>query len=178
MEKNFFTLRRNLEVLERDHVQELSTLQQCLREFGSQLCSLCGASTAQEANVQIVDAKDEKLASAANSTESHRSASSDDHASHADSLETIPVTVQKGSFLNDQTSILESWSSGRDEGEDKFGFEEEGAIEMRPLSRKGNQYLRNSESEEFEDDIEDDGFLCETCGSPTTNGMRVCDLCI
>ncbi|KAG0628802.1 hypothetical protein M758_1G054100 [Ceratodon purpureus] len=189
VELNVVALRRKLEVLERDHVEEMSTLQQCLREFGSQLCSLCGASTALEAikdshNVQVGNDREEdvqdKLALGASSTgvtESHSSALSDDNASDADSLVTIPVTILKGS-LKDQTSVLESWSSGKDEGEDNLGFDEDGGIEMRILSRKGYQYLRNSESEEFEDDIEDDEFLCETCGLPATNGMRVCDLCI
>jgi hypothetical protein len=190
VEQNVLALRRKLDVLQRDHVEEMSTLQQCLREFGSQLCSLCGASTALEGikdshNVQIGDAGGEdvpdKLAEVAKSArvpESCSSALSDDNASDADSLVSVAVTIQKGSNLKDQTSVLDSWSSGKDEGEDHLGFEEEGGIEMRTLSRKGYQYLRNSDSEEFEDDIEDDEFLCETCGLPATNGMRVCDLCI
>lgn len=181
-----YALRRKLDVLQRDHVEEMSTLQQCLREFGSQLCSLCGASTTLEGikdghYVQIGDAIEpvgkDKLVEDPKSigtSESCSSAGSEDNKSDADSLVSVAVTIQKGSTLADRTSVLESWSSGKDEGEDHLGFEEGGGIEMRTLRRKGYQYLRDLEAEEFEDDE----FLCETCGLPATNGMRVCDLCI
>jgi hypothetical protein len=39
----------------------------------------------------------------------------------------------------------------------------------------GFQFLQNLDIEQFDDN---DEFLCETCGEPATNSMRICDSCI
>lgn len=187
-EQKVRALRSQLSVTQRDHVEELSTLQQCLREFGSQICSLCGGSTTPEGkknrthHVQTRDASDEdvkeKLVEGAKSpgvSESCGNVSNNDSISDSESLVSVAVTIQKGPVVKDKTSVLDTdWSSGNDEAENYLGFDGDGGIEMRTLSMKGYQYLRN---EEAEDDIDDDEFLCETCGKPATNGMRVCDWC-
>lgn len=180
-EQNARALRKQLGVVQKDHVEELSTLQQCLREFGSQICSLCGASTALEDKEQARGATDEnvKADQASRPTMSESCCStSNDTVSDSDSLVTVAVTIQKpGSLPEDKTSVLDTWSSGNDEGESHLEIDEDGGIEMRTISMKGYQYLQNEDGEDFECDIDDDEFLCESCGMPAKNGMRVCDWC-
>jgi len=110
-------------------------------------------------------------------SESCSNVSNDYSVSDSDSLVTVSVTIQKGSVLEDKSSVLDNWSSGNDEVESHLGFDGDGGIEMRTLSMKGYQYLKNEEADDFDTDIDDDEFLCETCGKPATNGMRVCDSC-
>lgn len=173
-------LRKQLGVVQQDHVEELSTLQQCLREFGSQICSRCGASTAPEEN----DSQPEKARGAADENVKANKAvsesccsTSNDTVSDSDSMVTVAVEIQKGSLYADKTSVLDTWSSGNDEYESHLEMDEEGGIEMRTISMKGYQYLQNEDCEDFECDIDDDEFLCESCGRPAKNGMRVCDWC-
>lgn len=103
----------------------------------------------------------------------------DSWGSNTDSWTTAAVVMQE----LDKKSVLDSWSSGKDEVDDDVEIEDEEADAQSSDSRRIEyQQLQTSEVE-FEDDVvddhdADDEFLCETCGQPATNGLRVCDACI
>ncbi|CAN5953645.1 unnamed protein product [Sphagnum jensenii] len=77
-------------------------------------------------------------------------------------------------------SVVESWSCGEqiaeededDDEEDTMSFTTAPAFFRHSI---GFQFLQNLDIEQFDDN---DEFLCETCGEPATNSMRICDSCI
>jgi hypothetical protein len=78
-------------------------------------------------------------------------------------------------------TVVESWSCGEqipeedeedDVDEDTMSFTTAPAFFRHSI---GFQFLRNLDIEQFDDN---DEFLCETCGEPATNSMRICDSCI
>lgn len=84
------------------------------------------------------------------------------------------------SDVSEGTCVYESWDAGAGmyrKGDPDSEFEEdyhETAAPSVRFSRAQYQDLTNLEID-FE---EDDEFLCEQCGEPATNGMRVCDSCV
>jgi hypothetical protein len=78
-------------------------------------------------------------------------------------------------------TVVESWSCVEqiaedededDDEEDTMSFTTAPAFFRHSI---GFQFLQNLDMEQFDDN---DEFLCETCGEPATNSMRICDSCI
>ncbi|KAH9577047.1 hypothetical protein CY35_01G194100 [Sphagnum magellanicum] len=80
-------------------------------------------------------------------------------------------------------TVVESWSCGEqiaeeDEEDEDDGEEDTMSFTTAPAFFRhsiGFQFLQNLDIEQFDDN---DEFLCETCGEPATNSMRICDSCI
>lgn len=103
----------------------------------------------------------------------------DSWGSNTDSWTTAAVVMHE----LDKKSVLDSWSSGKDEADDDVEIEDEEADAQSSDSRRIEYQQVQTSEVEFEDDVvddhdDDDEFLCETCGQPATNGLRVCDACI
>lgn len=192
-------LRRDSEKLKRRHAKEIASLQQRLLESCSAKpspCPMCGTVDPVKTDSSGVDQADsakkeeEGKESDVLSSDPKRvpdSWSSDTSLSECTDRQSLSDSWNSEVAISmnaDKKSVLDSWSSGKglsDEVEDEVEVEkddDEAETESMKFSRTGYQYLENLEIEEFNDEGADDDFLCEACGQPATNGMRVCDSCI
>jgi hypothetical protein len=160
-------LRRELEKSKRRHAKEVASLQQRLLSSSSGslvICSRC----AKMADKKTGDDGDCIQAGTAIVVRSGKTTSA-----ASESLSAL-------SDFGDGTCVYESWDARAAfyrKGDPDSEFEEDDHETATPsirFSRAQYQDLTNLEID-FEDD---DGFLCEQCGEPATNGMRVCDSCI
>lgn len=160
-------LRRELEKSNRRHAKEVASLQQRLQNSSSAVCSRCA------------DMDDKKWGDDGDCVQPETAIVLRVGKTTSGVSESLSSATKLSEFSN-STRVYESWDADATihrKGTDDSEFEEDDYEIVTPsvrFSRSQYENLSNLEID-FEDD---DGFLCEQCGQPATNGMRVCDSCI
>ena len=160
-------LRRELEESNRGHAKEVASLQNRLKKSSTGSFSVCSRCTRMD-DKKTEDDDDRANAETAIVLRNGKLTSA------------ISGSVSNLSDFSDGTCVYESWEAGAaiyGRGDLDSEFEEDDQEIATPavrFSRAHYKDLTNLEID-FEDD---DGFLCEQCGEPATNGLRVCDSCI
>ncbi|CAK9858991.1 unnamed protein product [Sphagnum jensenii] len=164
-------MRHEIKKLEKQHGTEVAILQQQLSDALSSkpLSSLCPKCAGMSGHINL---------ECTNET-------GDDVPSAAQVAAILPSTKETQQKMVAEKekrktgTVVESWSCGEqiaeedeDDEEDTMSFTTAPAFFRHSI---GFQFLQNLDIEQFDDN---DEFLCETCGEPATNSMRICDSCI
>jgi kinesin family protein 15 len=167
-------MRHEIKKLEKQHGTEVAILQQQLSDALSSkpLSSLCPKCAGMSGHINL---------ECTNET-------GDDVPSAAQVAAILPSTKETQQKMVAEKekrktgTVVESWSCGEqiaeedededDDEEDTMSFTTAPAFFRHSI---GFQFLQNLDMEQFDDN---DEFLCETCGEPATNSMRICDSCI
>ncbi|CAM6019631.1 unnamed protein product [Sphagnum balticum] len=168
-------VRHEIKKLEKQHGTEVAILQQQLSDALSSkpLSSLCPKCAGMSRHINL---------ECSNET-------GDDVPSAAQVAAILPSTkeTQQEMVAEKQKrktdTVVESWNCGEqiaeeDEEDEDDGEEDTMSFTTAPAFFRhsiGFQFLQNLDIEQFDDN---DEFLCETCGEPATNSMRICDSCI
>lgn len=159
-------IRRELEKLKRRHAKELVSLQQRLHNSSSEKCAACARCSGMS---------DKKPVDDGDCVQTETAIVLRDVKGTSESLSNATTLTD---YCNN-SCVYESWdatATTHRKGSVDSDFEEEDFEIVTPIVRFSRAQYENLTNLEI--DFEDDGFLCEQCGQPAANGLRVCDSCI